>query len=238
MRINIYQINPMTDENRVKFLSYGETITKSGGHISPDAYKCVFHGDVDGDLEDAYTVFNCENRPGTFQGHSLSVSDIIEVTKGTDYTPCGCYFVDAAGFVKLDNFDTSLCHEMDGLRMLMIQPRKAPVVTYVKNELEDLQRAVSDHGEPSLIEITAPFGGDCLVLGNENAKLIGMPGNRVISGEIYAGPLFISRKNPSSGELISLTDKQVDKFSHLFAYPEFIPQDEVERDIGFKFIAF
>ena len=78
MRINIYQIDGEKDTNRVKFSGYDETM-KHGGIISQN-YKCVFHGDVDGDLEDVYTLFNDCDHPGTFQGHSLSVSDIIEAT--------------------------------------------------------------------------------------------------------------------------------------------------------------
>lgn len=77
MRINIYQIDGEKDTNRVKFSGYDETMNHGG--IDPSIYKCVFHGDVDGDLEDVYTLFNDCDHPGTYQGHSLSVSDIIEV---------------------------------------------------------------------------------------------------------------------------------------------------------------
>ena len=65
MRINIYQINGDKDTNRVKFEGYEETL-KYGG-INPASYKCVFHGDVDGDLEAVYCLFNLPDHPGTFQ---------------------------------------------------------------------------------------------------------------------------------------------------------------------------
>lgn len=77
MRINIYQIDGDKDTNRVKFDSYRRTLENGG--INPAIYKCVFHGDVEGDLEDVYTLFNFPEHPGTYQGHSLSVSDVIEV---------------------------------------------------------------------------------------------------------------------------------------------------------------
>ncbi len=86
MRINIYQIDSDKDINRVKFEGYEETL-KYGG-INPAIYKCVFHGDVDGDLEAVYCTFNHPDHPGTFQGHSLSLSDIIEVVD-TETTPYG-----------------------------------------------------------------------------------------------------------------------------------------------------
>ena len=285
MRINIYQIDSDKDTNRVKFEGYEETL-KYGG-INPAIYKCVFHGDVDGDLEAVYCTFNHPDHPGTFQGHSLSLSDIIEVVD-TETTPygiveylskdsngnpyvdsrmfcdtqeefddevwrcelnnedissvvlrndieVGSYFVDHVGFKKLDEFDTTKCAEMDGLRMLMIQPHRTPIVTFVREDIDDLQRAVSDHGEDSRIQYTYPFDDDCMVLGNDDAKCIGMEGNRRFGESIYAGPIFITRDNHNSG-LCSLTDEQVQKYSEMFAEPQDISQDEVQADMGFTFI--
>lgn len=285
MRINIYQIDSDKDTNRVKFEGYEETL-KYGG-INPAIYKCVFHGDVDGDLEAVYCTFNQPDHPGTFQGHSLSLSDIIEVvdtettpygiveylSKDSDGNPyvdsrmfcdtqeefddevwrcelnnedissvvlrndieVGSYFVDHVGFKKLDEFDTTKCAEMDGLRMLMIQPHRTPIVTFVREDIDDLQRAVSDHGEDSRIQYTYPFDDDCMVLGNDDAKCIGMEGNRRFGESIYAGPIFITRDNHNSG-LCSLTDEQVQKYSEMFAEPQDISQDEVQADMGFTFI--
>lgn len=99
MRINIYQIDGEKDTNRVKFSGYDETM-KHGGIISQN-YKCVFHGDVDGNLEDVYTLFNDCDHPGTYQGHSLSVSDVVEVIGDSDEVEPGSYFVDSIGFEKL-----------------------------------------------------------------------------------------------------------------------------------------
>lgn len=285
MRINIYQIDSDKDTSRVKFEGYEETL-KYGG-INPAIYKCVFHGDVDGDLEAVYCTFNHPDHPGTFQGHSLSLSDIIEVvdtettpygiveylSKDSDGNPyvdsrmfcdtqeefddevwrcelnnedissvvlrndieVGSYFVDHVGFKKLDEFDTTKCAEMDGLRMLMIQPHRTPIVTFVREDIDDLQRAVSDHGEDSRIQYTYPFDDDCMVLGNDDAKCIGMEGNRRFGESIYAGPIFITRDNHNSG-LCSLTDEQVQKYSEMFAEPQDISQDEVQADMGFTFI--
>ena len=111
MRINIYQIDGDKDTNRVKFDSYRRTLENGG--VNPAIYKCVFHGDVEGDLEDVYTLFNFPEHPGTYQGHSLSVSDVIEVIGNSDKVEEGRYFVDSVGFKKVD-FDSSQCAEMEG----------------------------------------------------------------------------------------------------------------------------
>ena len=231
MRINIYQIDGDKDTNRVKFDSYHRTLENGG--INPSIYKCVFHGDVDGDLEDVYTLFNLPDHPGTYQGHSLSVSDIVEVIGDSEDVEEGRYFVDSVGFTKID-FDSTQCAEMDGLRMLMIQPHRTPVVTYVKQDLSSLQRAVSDHCEEAFIEYTYPFDDDCMILGNEEAKLCGMEGNRRLFGSVYAGPIFITQDN-GEGDLCALTDEQVKTYGEMFAVPEDISPAEVQRDVGFTF---
>lgn len=232
MRINIYQLDSEKDENRVKFCNYD--FTQKHGGVLPQSYKCVFHGDVDGNLEDVFTLFNTPEHPGTYQGHSLSVSDVIEVVGENEkgITP-GSYFTDSFGFKSID-FDSSRCAEMDGIRMLMIQPHRTPVVTYVKQDLSSLQRAVSDHCEEAFIEYTYPFDDDCMILGNEEAKLCGMEGNRRLFGSVYAGPIFITRDN-GEGDLCALTDEQVKTYGEMFAVPEDISPAEVQRDVGFTF---
>ena len=288
MKVNIYQINSEKDKNRVKFCGYEET-EKHGGVI-PENYKCVFHGFVEAkDLDDVYAIFNIfgESYTTTFQGHALSVSDIVEIEGDVpevygkiDYlyrandsstkigetryftnpdaygaeiedsrycgrpiqaeiledqhiklTETGCFFCDNVGWKKVD-FDTSQTEEMDGVRMLMILPHRPPVVTYVKDNLHDLQMAVSDHGEEALIEYTYPFDDDCMVLGNEEAKLNGMEGNRRLYGSIYAGPIYITRDDGVGG-LCSLTDEQVQQYSEMFAEPHDISDEETQADVGF-----
>ena len=78
MDIKIYQIDSEKDTNRIKSENFKNTI-KYAGNIDPDIYKTVFEGNVDcNDLEDAYFTFNI-NHPVSHQGHSLSISDIVEV---------------------------------------------------------------------------------------------------------------------------------------------------------------
>lgn len=107
MRINIYQLDSDKDENRVKFCNYD--FTQQHGGVLPQNYRCVFHGDVDGDLEDVFTMFNISEHPETYQGHSLSVSDVIEVVDENDENIApGSYFTDSIGFKRID-FDSSRC---------------------------------------------------------------------------------------------------------------------------------
>ena len=118
------------------------------------------------------------------------------------------------------------------LRAILIEPNKAAVEFTIENKLEALQRAVDGY-----IEITYPFDDDVLVIGNKEAKLIGLEGNRRINGGIYAGNLILVADN-HEGDFRSLTDAEVKKYLERFAQPESISSDDVQNDICFQIFAF
>ena len=66
--------------------------------ISLDDYEVVYEGELDypempDALEELFDIFNIR-RPNDFEGHSMSVSDIVEVDGKN-------YYCDAAGWVEL-----------------------------------------------------------------------------------------------------------------------------------------
>ncbi len=391
MKVKVYQIADETDSRDLKFMNH--EFTEKHGGVIPSDYKCVFDGYMKGhDLEDIYAQLNDGRRPGTFRGHSLSVSDVVEIEGDikpnwrsfeatltgkfyhlarfavassfidvlgkdmssfscsitdplsdwcyefrnsvvgmyagemtvdssdlkpflmpliyeyseiispsllesygwtqadvrnslanhldneelqeyaleelsaddvcfdtqakavcdevnrilgaddvstiidTRYVPiqkCGTFFCDSYGFKEIE-FDGSQAQQLTGLRCLEIQPNKPPFETRIEKDLQSLQNAVSLHQEDSMIEFTYPFEDNAIVMGNEEAKLIGMEGNRRMFGSIYAGPLFIMGDDGEGG-LCDLTDEQVQKYGEMFAKPEQISQDEVQGDLGFTF---
>jgi len=75
--------------------------------------------------------------------------------------------------------------------------------------------------------------GTCLV-GNEEAKLIGMDGNRHLDyGGVLAGPFFVC--GTTEEEFCGLTDEQVDKYLEKYHEIEEISPEEVQADTGFVF---
>jgi hypothetical protein len=94
-----------------------------------------------------------------------------------------------------------------------------------------MQRAVG-----GLIEVTYPFEDNAVIVGNEEAKLISMEGNRRIAGQVYAGPLFIIGDDGEGG-FCSLTDEQVAEYTGQFAVPEGITMEEVQADMRMEFYA-
>lgn len=80
MKIKVFQINSERDKNRVKFENLARTEEYQGKlQIDSSIYDEVFAGNVDcKDLEDVFCLFNTDT-PLTHRGHSLSVSDIVQV---------------------------------------------------------------------------------------------------------------------------------------------------------------
>ena len=108
MKIKIFQIDMDRDENRVKFSRFEMLkMLQGNSKVNPEIYDLVYEADVDcKNLEDVYAMFNL-NHPDDFRGHSLSVSDVVEIGEGEAIAK-GFYFCDSFGYKKVD-FDSSKC---------------------------------------------------------------------------------------------------------------------------------
>lgn len=81
-----------------KFIGY-EELKETFGEPDKNNYKIVYEGEIEtNDLEEIYTKFNL-NHPHGFSGHSLSISDVIELydDNGSEF-----YYVDSFGFKEID----------------------------------------------------------------------------------------------------------------------------------------
>ena len=225
MRVKIYQINGARDSKGVCFLDH-ENLLKQGDGVDPSIYDCVFDADLeDDDLEEVYRKFNLEGHP-LFRGRSLSTSDVV-------VRDDGAYFCDTMGFKKVDFDENETQKPADLMRVLYVEPHKAPYETEIRSDLDGLQKAVGGLIEP----IYNDDGETCLV-GNEEAKLLGMEGNRRIHDgkSIMAGPFFIC--GLTEDDFRSLTDEEVEKYKARFAEPEDISPEEVQEDTGFFIYGF
>ena len=121
------------------------------------------------------------------------------------------------------------------MKVVMVEPGKPAYVTEIPNNLEGYQQAVGG----GLIE-TIPYLDDAIMVGNEEAKLIGMEGNRRFGDSIVAGPFFICGEfeGEDGYEFCSLSDELCAKYVDRFSKPEQISKEEVEGDIGFCIITF
>ena len=89
MKIKVYQIDHEKDSWNVMFMDYA--FTRKHGGVNPAVYKTVFDGNVDAEnLEEVFALLNTQ-APVGYNGHSLSVSDIVETEEGF-------HFCDSFGF--------------------------------------------------------------------------------------------------------------------------------------------
>lgn len=111
------------------------------------------------------------------------------------------------------------------MRVLMVEPGKKPYVSEIGNDLKSLQKAVG-----GLIEVVY-LEENVLIVCNEEGKCLGLEGNRrVDNGDIIAGAFLICGGN-DEGDMISLTDEQIEKYSERFKELEFYTSEEVEDTI-------
>lgn len=230
MRVKVFQINTNRDAKSVKYQSLKMLNDLTGkSEIDPEIYDEVFDGELEtSNLEEIFRLFNNSKSyrhagHPLFRGHSLSVSDVVVMDNRA-------HFCQPVGFQEVE-FDTTKAHKPDNLiKVVYVEPNKAPYVAEVENTLEGLQRAVDGLIEPIYIE-----DDDTCLIGNEESKLIGMEGNRRIGdgSSIIAGPFFVVGTIDDSFR--GLTDEEVVKYMDRFEVPELIAQAEVQEDTGFVF---
>lgn len=103
--IRIFQINKDKDKNDVAFMAY-DWVYKTDDEFDFSIYDEVWSGEPQRKwktLEGIFEIFNLYH-PEDFRGHSLSVSDIVQIVKPDteDVTEeVGYYYCDNFGWKKL-----------------------------------------------------------------------------------------------------------------------------------------
>lgn len=123
------------------------------------------------------------------------------------------------------------------IKVLMVEPLKEPKAVTLKADLASLQKAVSIGADyQGLIEIITIDDGVC-ILCNEEGKLIGLEGNRCIGNDIIAGVFYVVGEN-NDGNLISLTEEQMQTYKERFRNPEYHSKKDVANKIYAVFCDF
>lgn len=232
MKIKIYQVNKDRDTDNLVFMNLDSLVRKKGAAtIDSSIYDRVFEGDVDcKTLEDVFTKFNIDH-PDDYKGRSLSVSDVVEVTKSDD-VKSGFYFCDNYGFKKID-FDPNRSEVIENqseisknntISVLLVKPGEQPKMVEIEDTLEAMQGVVGGY-----IEEYMPFDDEVAIICNEEGKISGLPYNRAIYGEedgkkviqdIIAGPFFVAYAPAEAENFMSLPKNLADKYKDKFKYPE------------------
>ena len=104
------------------------------------------------------------------------------------------------------------------IKVLKVEPDKAPELIEMPNELEAMQAIVGGY-----IEV-CPIAEGVAIVCNEEGKMNGMALNRPIYHggkivDIIAGTFFIAGDDISIGEFVSLTEEQIAKYKKQFKDP-------------------
>ena len=182
-------------------------------------------------LEDVFVLFN-SGRPEDFRGHSLSVSDVVEVEDAASITP-GFYFCDSIGFKEIPFQPERAVNVMipkNTIQVVLVEPGKLARIAEVGTTLEAMQRTVGGS-----IEAYYPFEEQVCIVCNEEGKINGLPLNRAIRdadtgdiADIIAGTFFIC---DCSGESFgSLSKEQQKRYLEKYRLPErfFRTRDGIE----------
>ena len=130
---SIYQLNDSPELRYHRFTSL-DSLEKDKLSIDKANYNLVYTETLKSTdtLDSIYTKFNTDH-PNDFFGHSLSISDIISVSKdGKDTT----YYVDTFGFKEIPNF-----HEKPSIRQLLddIKHNEPKPIAKSKTKSNDLE---------------------------------------------------------------------------------------------------
>lgn len=105
------------------------------------------------------------------------------------------------------------------IRILVVEPGKAPETAQIPNTLEAMQQIVGGLIQPVTLDDNI-----CLVC-NEEGKLLGMEGNRRLGNDIIVGTFFVAAVDGE--EFSSLNEECLSKYSELFAQPQSFTQEEI-----------
>lgn len=224
MHITLYQVNMDRDEDRLAFCSL-DTVKREAGAIPAEIYDKVFDGDIDcANLEEAYMLFNRDDRPGAKVFRSMSVSDVIAVrdpeTGAETY-----HFCDSVGFEVVDFAPEKTTdrtnREPKTIRVVLVEPGKEARLADVDPSLEGLYKVI----RAEMIEPVYPFEEQVCLICDEEGKLTGRELNRALryggEGEIYdivAGTFIVCGCDEEN--FSSLTEDQQKKYLELYRWPE------------------
>ena len=107
------------------------------------------------------------------------------------------------------------------MQVVVVEPKKKPMVQDISSDLESMQKTVGGS-----IEAVYPFDEPVALICNEEGKLLNLPLNRALrddEGNVYdiiSGTFFLCAAPTDSDHFAGLTDQQVKTFIERFDMPE------------------
>lgn len=106
------------------------------------------------------------------------------------------------------------------MKVLFVETGKEPRVLEIEHTLEAMRTLVQGD-----IEAIYPFPDEIALVDNDEGKLIGLPPNRVVGGDIIAGNFFLAGVNEE--DFCDISEDLAERYTDFFRYPDvFIPTPE------------
>ena len=115
------------------------------------------------------------------------------------------------------------------IKVLLVPVGKEPTEITIQNELSALQNAVKGYIE------YYPIASEINLIVNEEGKINGMEGNRLVGNEIICGD-FLVVGDDGMGETISLTPAQMKLCKQQFKTPYEFTREQIEDNLVVKVI--
>lgn len=123
---------------------------------------------------------------------------------------------------------------MATIKALVIEPDKCVKEMEIENDLSSLQKIIGGY-----IQIVWPFDDNVLLICNEEGKLLGLEPNRPLhdsDGLVYdmvCGTIIIAGDDEESGDIISLTDEQIERYTKYYDYVCYFTDKEYKKIADF-----
>jgi hypothetical protein len=116
------------------------------------------------------------------------------------------------------------------MKVLIVEPLTEPYVKEIDPSLESMQSVVG-----GLIQAIYPFDHPVALICNEEGKLIRFMPNRQVENDIIFGVFYVTGQD-KAGNLTSLTDKQIQYYTAMFADIEYFLRGNDGEIIVLRFI--
>lgn len=192
-RYAIYQINEDIVKDNYLFMSL-ELVKSRGIEVSGEDYSLIYGGRLSGDvtLEMLYEKFNIDHPEG-FQGHSLSVSDVVVTNRGGEVK---AYYVDSFGYAELPEF---VKQRQDMMEQTSEEQMEKDIDYGQKAEMP-LEQAGADEPGQTITEPELEDADELIDLGDEREKVLAEMKGILESGGEKAEGLMESAEEEQAGE--------------------------------------
>ena len=99
------------------------------------------------------------------------------------------------------------------IRVILMEPNKAPAVVTVERSLGFMQKLVGGYIE---YVFPNPVGLDVDFWANEEGILLNLPFNRFVYEKPIVGPILVTGREDEDGLTQSLTDEQIQRVLHKY----------------------